>query len=115
MHPDANLQSAYSRLFSSSVFREMASKGKSALFARLINQSLIPNGFGTEAKVGEVFDAAFERLRVVNCRDEYIYKAALTHKVLLGKHSLRTASMLRNMSWRLQSRFRLFEWNSDRL
>ena len=72
----------------------MASKGKSALFARLINQSLIPNGFGTEAKVGEVFDAAFERLRVVNCRDEYIYKAALTHKVLLGKHSLRTASML---------------------
>jgi len=27
-------------------------------------------------------------------RHEYIYKAALTHKILLGKHSLHTASML---------------------
>src|SRR4029453_5364083 len=41
-----------------------------------------------------VFDAAFAVLKKGGLRDEYIYKAALTHRVLLGKHSLKTASML---------------------
>lgn len=94
MSANANRQSAYSRLFSSAVFREMASKGKSALFARLVQQSLIPDGFDTHATVRQAFDAAFKWLRAVDARDEYVYKAALTHKVLLGTHSLRTASML---------------------
>ena len=72
----------------------MASKGKSALFARLVKQSLIPDGLGNCANVSEAFEVAFGKLRAIDCRDEYIYKAALTHKILLGKHSLRTASML---------------------
>lgn len=72
----------------------MASKGRSALFARLAMQSLIPDGYCTGVKVRDAFDAAFDMLRTVERRDEYVYKAALTHKVLLGKHSLRTASML---------------------
>lgn len=46
------------------------------------------------ATVGDAFNAAFAVLKVVGLRDEYIYRAALTHKVLLGTHSLRTASML---------------------
>lgn len=33
-------------------------------------------------------------MKRTDCRHEYIYRAALTHKVLLGKHSLHTASML---------------------
>lgn len=33
-------------------------------------------------------------LKIVGLRDEYIYRAALTDKILMGKHSLRTASML---------------------
>jgi hypothetical protein len=33
-------------------------------------------------------------LKQSGLRDEYIYKAALTHRVLMGKHSLRTACML---------------------
>ncbi len=33
-------------------------------------------------------------LKVGGRRDEYVYRAALTHKILLGRHSLRTASML---------------------
>jgi len=41
-----------------------------------------------------LFDAAFSLLEREGYRHEYIYKAALTHKILLGKHSLQTASML---------------------
>jgi hypothetical protein len=44
--------------------------------------------------VADVFDAAFDVLKKGGLRDEYIYKAALTHRVLLGKHNLKTACML---------------------
>ncbi|MDF0490709.1 sce7726 family protein [Sphingomonas sp. H39-1-10] len=84
--------SATSRLFSSAVFKELAVKGWSALFARLLDQSgLTP---ALSSTVGEVFEKAFATLRTVGMRDEYVFKAALTHKVLLGTHSLKTASML---------------------
>jgi hypothetical protein len=85
---------AISRLFSSSLIREMAQKGKSPLFARLANQSLLLSSFPASERVYGFFDAAFSLLKREGYRHEYIYKAALTHKVLLGKHSLHTASML---------------------
>jgi len=44
--------------------------------------------------IGAFFDHAFEYLKRKNNRYEYIYKAAITKKVLLGVHSLQTASML---------------------
>src|SRR5260370_27902485 len=85
---------AISRLFSSSVIREMARKGKSPLFARLARQSLLPNSLPECGPVYSLFEEAFSLLKREGYRHEYIYKAALTHKILLGKHSLRTASML---------------------
>jgi hypothetical protein len=86
--------SALSRLFSSTVFRELAAKGKSAVFARLIHDAdALPRRAGT-ALVRDVFESAFEILKQGGLRDEYIYTAALTHRVLLGRHSLRTACML---------------------
>ena len=45
-------------------------------------------------RVYTVFEAAFSLLKREGYRHEYIYKAALTHKILLGKHSLQTASMI---------------------
>ncbi|MDG2532210.1 sce7726 family protein [Sphingomonas sp. HITSZ_GF] len=87
--------SATSRLFSSSVFREMAEKGRSALFARLIKKTPLIENLDAIDRVGDAFDAALNILRRGNQRDEYVYKAALTRNILLGKHSLRTASMLR--------------------
>lgn len=86
--------SAASRLFSSAVFKEMSKKGKSGLFSRLLQQSGIAEALSEAAQVSDAFEAAFSTLRAVGHRDEYIYKAALTHKVLLGTHSLKTASML---------------------
>lgn len=71
----------------------MAKKGRSALFARLFAQTGI-SACSADQEVGEAFDAAFAVLRRSGLRDEYIYRAALTHNILLGTHSLNTACIL---------------------
>lgn len=85
---------ALSRLFSSGVVREMARKGKSALFARLVAQTGLRHSLSSSARVCNLFDMAFALLKREGYRHEYIYKAALTRNILLGTHSLQTASML---------------------
>ncbi len=92
--PNATKLSALMRFFSSAVFRELAKKGRSPLFRRLLEQSDLEKSCDASATVGDVFDTAFAILKVTGLRDEYIYRTALTRKVLMGKHSLRTASML---------------------
>lgn len=86
--------SATSRLFSSTVIRELASKGKSALFARLIGESCLDLNSTSLGRVADAFDAALGVLRAGSHRDEYVYKSALTEKILFGRHSLKTACML---------------------
>ncbi len=96
---------AISRFFSSSVIQEMARTGKSPLFARLARQSLLLNSFPSSERVYTLFEKAFSLLKREGYRHEYIYKAALMHKILLGKHSLQTASML--------NEFRVCECKAD--
>lgn len=72
----------------------MAKKGRSALFARLLRESCVANGCKDDASVSDAFDKAFLALKSIGSRDEYVYRAALTHKILMGTHSLNTASML---------------------
>lgn len=86
--------SAISRLFSSTVFRELAEKGRSPLFARLLTDSGLMDSQLAVGTVGAIFDSAFAALRKAGGRDEYVYKSALTHNILLGRHSLSTASLL---------------------
>lgn len=86
--------SALSRLFSSSVIRELARMGRSPLFARLTSQYQLVDSLGVSGHVYNLFEAAFRLLKQEGHRDEYIYKAALVHKILLGRYSLKTASML---------------------
>ncbi|WP_244667908.1 sce7726 family protein [Rhizobium sp. P007] len=83
-----------SRLFSSAVFREMAKKGRSGLFRRLADEVGLAGLCDAGASVGDAFDRAFAVLRVSGQRNEYIYRSAISHKILMGTHSLRTASML---------------------
>ncbi len=71
----------------------MSKKGESALFARLLNETGV-QGMDRGLSVADAFDEVFSFLRAVGNRDEYIYKSALTSKILLGRHSLNTASML---------------------
>lgn len=92
-HSSAQL-SALTRLFSAAVFREMAKKGQSGLFRRLLAQTDLIEHVDQCATVGDIFDSAFDILKIAGHRDEYIYRAAITQKVLMGTHSLRTASML---------------------
>ena len=72
----------------------MAAKGRSATFARLFSIAGIAEIIAPHATVGEGFDAAFTVLKTAGLRDEYVYRAAVTHKILMGTHSLKTASML---------------------
>jgi len=84
--------SAISRLFSPAVFRELAKRGQCAAFARLFHLAGIDRR--PEQTVADGFDAAFAVLKRAGQRDAYVYRSAITHKVLMGKHSLNTACML---------------------
>jgi len=94
MEQNATQLSALSRLFSSAVFREMGRKGRSPLFTRLFPLTGLSSQGIAQGTVGAAFEAAFSVLRRSGFRDEYVYRAALTHNILLGRHSLSTASML---------------------
>lgn len=89
-----NQLSAIARLFSAGVVRELSRKGRSPLFSRLAGEAALFEELGPSAQVGHLFDHAFSILRKRAHRHEYVYKAALTQKILLGAHSLQTASML---------------------
>ena len=86
--------SALTRLFSATVFREMAKKGRSGLFRRLLGQTDLIERVGPCATVGDTFDSAFNILKIAGHRVDFIFRAAISQNVLMGTHSLRTASML---------------------
>jgi hypothetical protein len=85
--------SVLARFFSSSVLRELAQTGHSAIASRLSRQHDLFAQFGTGISVGEFYDAVFKRL-TREYRHEYIYKNAIAEKILLGRHNLNTAFML---------------------
>ncbi|QKC83491.1 sce7726 family protein [Mesorhizobium sp. NZP2077] len=86
--------SALTRLFSSTVFGELAKKGRSPLLMRLLGHTVDVAPCQSHATIGDAFEAAFAVLKTAGMRNEYVYRSALTQKILMGKHSLRTASML---------------------
>jgi hypothetical protein len=91
---EASDLSAAIRLFSPSTMRELAAKGRSPLVARLVADLSLTASLPDSAPLGDLFDLAFAFLKQRQFRHEYIYKAAITHKVLLGVHSLHTSVML---------------------
>lgn len=90
---DKSILAATTRLFSSAVFHQLAKKGKSPLFARLVRE-IGQERFADALSVSDVFNSAFNAIDAPGSRDEYVYKSAIAQKVLLGRHNLRTASML---------------------
>lgn len=86
--------SAATRLFSPTVFKQLAVDGQSALFSRLaIHSGLVANTFH-DCTIGDFFESAFKQIRKKNARSEYIYKAAITKDILLKRHKLNEACML---------------------
>jgi len=92
IQPPGDRDVALARIFSPSIYREFATKGRSPAFARLADQCEMLNqdGFGT---VADVFERAFHELAYGN-RPEYVYKAVLAKKTILGVHNLNTAALL---------------------
>lgn len=91
---DKSKIAALARMFSASVVRELAQKGASPLLYRLTQEAGLQQSLPASTTLHEVFNTAFSILKQKANRQEYVYKTAITNKVLLGKHSLRTASML---------------------
>lgn len=85
---------ALARIFSATVLKELATRGRSPVLARLLKESGLDPDPSSTREIGTLFDSAFAQLKRRAHRHEYIYKAALTQKVLLGIHSLQTASMI---------------------
>lgn len=94
MKYDATQLSALTRLFSSAVFQELARKGHSALFRRLVDITELASQCDPDGTIADGFEAAFDILKQDGLRDQYIYRSALIRNILLGTHSLRSASML---------------------
>lgn len=86
--------SATARLFSAKVLQELSRYGGSPLLARLLRESGLAKQLRPSESIRECFQVAFRILRRKAHRHEYIYKSAITNKVLLGTHSLQTASMI---------------------
>lgn len=81
------------RIFSAAVFHELLRSGQSPTFARLVKESGLDIAHSTNS-VSQVFEHAFSLLKQKVYRNEYAYKSAVAQKILLGAHSLRTASMI---------------------
>lgn len=86
--------SATARMFSAKVLQELSRYGLSPLLARLLRESGLAKQLHPSESIRECFQFAFRTLRRKAYRHEYIYKSAITNKVLLGTHSLQTASMI---------------------
>lgn len=83
-----------SRLFQPSVMDDLIKYGSSATFGRLIRASNIASLQLAGISIGDAFDAAFRELSLSEVRGDYVYRSAIMLKILMGKHSLRTATAL---------------------
>ncbi|RLP80224.1 hypothetical protein D9V34_14255 [Mycetocola lacteus] len=85
---------ALSRIFSASAIREIGSRGYSPALARALSETAIPERLPAHATLAEAYTMAFHTLQKIGNRDDYVYRSALTQKILLGRHNLRTATVL---------------------
>lgn len=84
---------ALASLFTKRIYRELRDKGRSPTLSRVANESGLGSALRPRTTLKSALEYAFEILEreVVN---DYVYRAAITSKVLLGKHSLNTTIML---------------------
>lgn len=92
-HIESHEQAAIARIFSAAVFHQLVKTGHSPTMARLIKELNLDSKHYNRT-IGNLFDEAFSLLKKTAFRNEYTYKAAVTQKVLLGAHSLKTAALL---------------------
>ncbi len=88
-----NFNNSLSKIFSNSTFRGIAQSGSSDYFYEKLKKynTVLSVTSGTQVKA--VLQNAYNYLSR-NYRNEYIYKNTIVNKILLGKHSLNTSTML---------------------
>lgn len=85
---------ALSRIFSPGVVHEIGRTGRSVLLARLLEESGVAAVLSIDATLADALEVAFARLRNLGNRDDYVYRSAITQKIALGRHNLRSATLL---------------------
>lgn len=86
------------RLFSPAVFNDFAERGYSAVFRAAFEGSGLMNASDPENDLGSAYEKAFSELissKYADVRGDFVYRAALIEKIVLGRHSLSTATLLR--------------------
>ncbi|UKF25471.1 MULTISPECIES: sce7726 family protein [Clavibacter] len=81
-------------IFSSTLLRELVRTRKSVRLVRILEQSAFLEQLDPRSTLGDVYDSAFAYLKILGRRDEYIYRSAISQKLVMGRHSLRTATLL---------------------
>lgn len=85
---------ALGRLFSAAVIKELGQKSNPILLKRIAQEANASKILPPFNSIADLFEQAYSFLSEKFNRHEYIYKNILARRVLLGKHSLNTASML---------------------
>ena len=85
---------ALSGLFLMSTLKGLAEVGEATKFKSLIAESNVVSAVDPDTKIREIFDFAFDLLIKRDFRSEYVYKAALFEKIILGKNSVNTATAI---------------------
>jgi len=81
------------RLFSTSVVKDLAATGRSALAAQILKETRTHSLLRASASLGDALDSLLLSL-FRSYRSEYVYKNAIANRILLGRHSLSTAFMV---------------------
>ncbi|MCB2156808.1 sce7726 family protein [bacterium] len=91
---DKTRLAAISALFSAGVLRRLMQPSPNEGLCRLVQQSGLSSALGPDAPLADFLEAAHRVLERPAYRNEYTYKSAITQKLLLGRHSLKTATLL---------------------
>ncbi len=83
---------ALASLFSPVVINDLVESRKSRYFSEIIANSNISKNIYSET-ISHFFEWLHDNL-IKSYRNEYVYKNAITNKILLGRHSLNTSYML---------------------
>jgi hypothetical protein len=90
---DTKYLPALGRIFTPMVLDSIAKKGSSDYLTEVYTNSGLTKQVVSSMTLGQFFDWIYSIL-FVNYRNEYVYKNAITNKILLGKHSLNTSHLL---------------------
>ncbi|QTV78979.1 sce7726 family protein [Microbacterium sp. NIBRBAC000506063] len=71
--------------------------GPISIVGALAHGDAHPEELPSNASLADVFELAFSTLRQLGNRDDYVYRSAVTQKIVLGKHNLRTTTVLNEL------------------